>query len=186
MERDPQGADGREVVHFDETGFRVAGKLAWVHSASSGKYALVTVHPKRGTEGMDAAGVLPAFAGIAVHDAWAPYDTYTGVAGHALCNAHLLRELPAVTETGPASSTSSGRKQAIDALLELKDAAEAARDAGRAQDRPGAARRAGPVFTDAARPGSCSTPPAAARWRRNGTPWRTGCGPRRRLPPVRL
>ena len=40
-----------EVAHFDETGFRVAGKLAWVHSASSGKYVLVTVHAKRGKDG---------------------------------------------------------------------------------------------------------------------------------------
>ena len=60
------------VAHFDETGFRVAGKLAWVHSASSGKYALITVHPRRGREATDAAGVLPAFVGIAVHDAWRP------------------------------------------------------------------------------------------------------------------
>ena len=37
---------------------------------------------------MDAAGVLPSFAGIACHDAWAPYDGYEGVAGHALCGAH--------------------------------------------------------------------------------------------------
>jgi transposase len=58
-----------EVAHFDETGFRVAGKLAWVHAASAGRYALVTVHAKRGVGGMDAAGVLPAFAGIACHDA---------------------------------------------------------------------------------------------------------------------
>jgi transposase len=37
-----------EVAHFDETGFRTAGKLAWVHSASAGKFALFTVHAKRG------------------------------------------------------------------------------------------------------------------------------------------
>jgi len=118
-----------EVAHFDETGFRVAGKLAWVHSASSGKYVLVTVHEKRGTEATDAAGVLPAFAGIACHDAWKPYDSYVGVAGHALCNAHLLRELTAVTETGTAGDVIWAR-QAIDALLELKQAADAARAAG--------------------------------------------------------
>jgi transposase len=76
-----------EVAHFDETGFRVAGKLAWVHSASSGKYVLVTVHSKRGTRGMDAAGVLSSSGGIACHDAWKPYDSYHGVAGHALCCA---------------------------------------------------------------------------------------------------
>ena len=93
---------GADVAHFDETGFRVAGKLAWVHSASAGKFVLVTVHPKRGKEAMDAAGVLPAFTGIACHDAWKPYDSYHGVAGHALCGAHLLRELIAVTETGTA------------------------------------------------------------------------------------
>ena len=79
---------GAGVAHFDETGFRVAGKLAWVHSASAGKFVLVTVHPKRGKDGMDAAGVLPAFVGIACHDAWKPYDSYNGVAGHALCGAH--------------------------------------------------------------------------------------------------
>jgi len=63
---------GADVAHFDETGFRVAGKLAWVHAASAGKFVLVTVHPKGGKEGMDAAGVLPAFTGIACRDAWKP------------------------------------------------------------------------------------------------------------------
>ena len=80
---------------------------------------------------MTAAGVLPSFGGIAVHDAWKSYGSYAGVAGHALCNSHLLRELIAVTETG----TALGRawaQQAIDALLALKDAAEAAREAGHA------------------------------------------------------
>jgi hypothetical protein len=46
---------------------------------------------------MNDMGVLPTFAGTAVHDAWAPYDTYTA-AEHALCNSHVLRELQAVTD----------------------------------------------------------------------------------------
>lgn len=75
-----------KLVHFDETGFRVDGKLHWVHSASSGRYSLVYVHAKRGTKGIDAGGVLPGFAGIAVHDAWAPYDCYPS-ATHSLCCA---------------------------------------------------------------------------------------------------
>ena len=36
---------------------------------ASGKYVLVTVHEKTRHEGMDAAGVLPSFAGIACHEA---------------------------------------------------------------------------------------------------------------------
>ena len=71
-----------------------------MHSASWGKLVLVTVHAKRGKDGMKAAGVLPFFTGIAVRDAWKPYDTFENVAGHALCGAHVLRELVAVTETG--------------------------------------------------------------------------------------
>jgi transposase len=120
-----------EVVHFDETGFRTAGKLAWVHSASRGKFVLVTVHAKRGRDGMKAAGVLPFFGGIAVRDAWKPYDSFENVAGHALCGAHLLCELVAVTETGT-DLDKTRAQQAIDALLALNEAAETARAAGRA------------------------------------------------------
>ena len=141
-----------EIAHFDETGFRVAGKLSWVHSASSGRWVLVTVHARRGTGGMDAAGVLPSFAGIAVHDAWAPYDTYTGVAGHALCGAHVLRELTAVTETGTGLDR-TWAQQAIDALLALKDAADAARAAGQETIEADLLARHAEDFTDAAAAG---------------------------------
>ena len=127
-----------EVVHFDETGFRTAGKLAWVHSASAGKFALFTVHAKRGKDGMKAAGVLPHFAGIAVHDAWAPYDTFGNVAGHALCGAHVLRELVAVTETGT-DLDRTWAQQAIDALPALNEAAER-----RPRRRPGRHRPGNP------------------------------------------
>ncbi len=105
------------VVNFDETGLRVQGKLRWVHSASTDKYSLVIVHDRRGTKGMDAAGVLPGFSGIAVHDAWAPYDTYKSVT-HALCGAHVLRELRAVTDLADEGQW-CWATQAGDALCEL-------------------------------------------------------------------
>lgn len=118
-----------EVAHFDETGFRVDGRLAWLHSASTEQYSLVTVHRKRGTEAMNAAGVLPRFTGVAVHDAWAPYDRYTA-ATHALCNAHLLRELHAVIDTWPDDGSWCWAKQIRTALLDLKTAVDQAKAAG--------------------------------------------------------
>ena len=174
-----------EVAHFDETGFRVAGKLAWVHSASSGKYVLVTVHPKRGRQGMDAAGVLPAFAGIACHDAWAPYDSYDGVAGHALCDAHLLRELTAVTETGTADDVIWAR-QAIDALLELKQAADAARAAGHDAIDAEVLEKHGRWFRDAADAGIVLNAARRSKLQKKAArPGHPDARPRRRLPPVR-
>src|ERR1019366_9104686 len=76
LERAREQIAASPVAGFDETGFRVEGKLHWVHCARTGRYTLLTVHPRRGTKAMEAMGVLPSFAGIAVHDAWAPYDTY--------------------------------------------------------------------------------------------------------------
>jgi transposase len=127
------------VAHFDETGFRVAGKLHWVHSASTDTYSLITCHPKRGTAAIDAAGVLPDFTGTAVHDAWAPYDTYTD-ATHALCGAHVLRELTAVIDTSPAG-TYCWARQARAALLDLKALVEDAVAAGDAGVDPVAVAR---------------------------------------------
>jgi transposase len=122
------GLRDARVAHFDETGFRVQSRLQWVHSASSGKWSLLTVHPKRGTAAMDQAGILGCFTGIAVHDAWAPYDTYTQ-ATHALCGSHVLRELVAVIEQAPADAW-CWAAQARDALLDLKRLADDARAAG--------------------------------------------------------
>ncbi|MGH3545793.1 MAG: IS66 family transposase [Mycobacteriales bacterium] len=88
------------VAGFDETGLRVAGKLQWVHCARTDKFTLITVHAKRGRDAMNAAGVLCRFGGVAVHDAWAPYDTYLDIE-HQLCCAHAQRELAAVAESAP-------------------------------------------------------------------------------------
>jgi transposase len=120
---------GADVVHVDESGLRVAGRLHWVHVATTGKYTLIWVHPKRGRAGTDAGQIMASRTGIAVHDAWAPYDTYSS-AVHQLCCAHLLRELlAAATGLAPGAAWPG---QAADALLRLKTAADDARVAGRA------------------------------------------------------
>jgi transposase len=97
VERVREQLAGAAVAHFDETGARVAGRLHWVHSASTPLLSWFTVHAKRGVAAMDAAGVLPGFHGVAVHDGWSPYWRYPK-ATHALCAAHLLRELDAIVD----------------------------------------------------------------------------------------
>lgn len=85
------------VLHFDETGMRCEKKLHWVHVASSEMATLYTIHAKRGQEAMEAAGILPRYQGIAVHDHWFPYFCFQQLT-HGLCNAHHLRELVFVHE----------------------------------------------------------------------------------------
>jgi transposase len=108
-----------EVAGFDETGLRVAGRLHWVHCARTGKYTLITCHPQRGRAGINDAGVLSRFRGIAVHDAWAPYDAYLDVA-HQLCCAHAQRELAGVADAAPVEKDWCWATQATDALVAMQ------------------------------------------------------------------
>ncbi len=80
------------LLHTDETGINVGGKRQWLHCASTDRLTLFYAHTKRGSEAMDAKGVLPLFEGILCHDHWKPYYYYTRCL-HSLCNAHHLREL---------------------------------------------------------------------------------------------
>lgn len=101
------------VVHFDETGVRAGGRGRWLHSSSTQTLTFYALHDRRGTQGIDHAGVLPHFEGIAVHDGWPQYRAYTG-AIHALCNAHHLRELLAIIEQDPEEQSWAAK---IDMLL---------------------------------------------------------------------
>jgi transposase len=118
-----------DVAGFDETGFRVAGRLAWVHCARTGKYTLLMVHSKRGRQAIEAMGILPRFAGIATHDAWAPYDTYTSP-DHQLCCAHALRELQAVADAAPQGQW-CWATQAAEALTAMQELVHEAISQGR-------------------------------------------------------
>jgi transposase len=85
-----------QVVHVDESGLRVAGRLHWLHVASTADLTFYGVHGNRGTAAMDALGVLPHCHHWLAHDHWKAYYKYDAL--HALCNQHLLRELKFLAE----------------------------------------------------------------------------------------
>ena len=92
VEEIKEGIIGSDVVHFDESGLRILGSLHWLHSASTEKLSYYSAHKRRGTAAMADIGILPHFAGTAIHDHWESYYTYMSCR-HGLCNAHHLREL---------------------------------------------------------------------------------------------
>ncbi len=102
------------VVHLDESGLRVDGKLHWLHLASTATLTCYGVHPKRGAEAMDALGIVGACRQWVVHDHWKPYFSYRQCQ-HALCNEHLLRELKFLWE----EEGQAWAHQMSDLLLEL-------------------------------------------------------------------
>ena len=81
----------RPALHADETGFRVDGRTQWLHVVSDGSLTCKRLHRKRGTEAIEAIGIIPRYTGVLIHDGWAPYLAY-GQCRHQLCGSHLLRE----------------------------------------------------------------------------------------------
>jgi transposase len=109
------------VVHLDETGGRVDGKLRWMHVASTEMITHLEMHDNRGTLAHAAIGILPKRTGWVMHDGYRSYDQYPD-AQHALCNAHHLRELLFIHER----YQQPWAEHMLKLLLEIKQAVESA------------------------------------------------------------
>ena len=110
-----------KVVHFDETGLRVAGRLCWLHTASNSLYTHLFVHPRRGGEALrSAASVLKDFGGRAIHDCLPAYYQFEQ-AKHGACLAHILRELQGLVEHGSAWAAARNRYRQIVSEAELAE-----------------------------------------------------------------
>jgi len=108
-----------KVRHLDETGFRIAGKLQWLHTTSSLAFTFYRAGEKRGAIPENLQG------GVVVHDHFLPYRRLD-VVDHAFCNAHILRELQSLIEFDKEPWAEAMR----DMLREANLAVHKAREAG--------------------------------------------------------
>jgi transposase len=113
-----------EILHCDESGVRIEGKLNWLHSMSNKLYTYYYPHSKRGNKAMDGIGLLPYFKGYAIHDFWKSYQKYDCF--HGLCNEHHIRELTFLQE----EYSQEWAEKMIHLLYEIKNKVEESRIKG--------------------------------------------------------
>ena len=111
------------LIHADESGLRGEGRLQFVHVTSNSRLTHYAAASGRGRTAMEAAGVLPRYRVTCVHDGWPAYSFYTQCR-HALCGAHLLRELTFFAELSEETKAWASPLKGL--LLEMKAEVERA------------------------------------------------------------
>lgn len=110
---------GSPEVSPDETGWKVAGLLAWLWAYATARTTVYRIQPGRGFE--EAAAVLGRdFAGVLVRDGWAPYRRFRAAA-HQTCFAHLLRRARELRGDHPHAPIVVEVERILRAALTLRD-----------------------------------------------------------------
>lgn len=88
------------IAHADETGIRVSGKLQWLHNLSTQLYTYIFCHQKRGSDAIESEkSILLDYEGTLIHDCYSSYFKLLQCQ-HGICNAHIIRELESLKESG--------------------------------------------------------------------------------------
>jgi transposase len=115
----------QQAITPDETGWRIGGRLAWLHVFVAPSLTCYVIDRQRGLEVAEA--VLGSdYAGGLTHDGWAPYDRFWR-ALHQSCLAHLLRRCGEMIEVATRGAVRFPRqvKQLLQDALDLRDRHEA-------------------------------------------------------------
>ena len=115
------------AVHADETPARAAGGTRYVHLACTRYLTCMHTGDRSADAIWDAGGVLPGYGGVIVRDGYAGYS-HLSDALHAWCGVHLLRDLKGLYDFEPGKQEWASQMASL--LVEARDAASAARQAG--------------------------------------------------------
>src|SRR5262249_29544952 len=105
----------------DETGWRVSGHPAWLHTLVSPQATAYVLDPTRsGAVAEDILGL--DYDGTMIHDGWSPYDQFAS-ARHQQCLNHLLRRSDEMAATATRGAVCFPRRVAelLRAGLDLRD-----------------------------------------------------------------
>lgn len=109
--------DEKTTVYVDETGWRHAGRNAYIWEMSTKEYTLYQIHSKRNKEARDAL-LGSHFRKPIVTDRYSVYRSLT--VPHQYCLAHLLRDFKSFAESkGAARFIGKGLHKDLEAIFDL-------------------------------------------------------------------
>jgi transposase len=109
------------VNGMDETGWKVGGRLQWLHVAVSAQVTVYAILPGRGYE-QSVVILGAAYDGFLIHDGWAPYYRFQ-FAFHQSCLAHLLKRCQEMAQAAAPAALAFPRaiEDVLETSLELRD-----------------------------------------------------------------